>query len=84
MSIDPELDLHGLTVDEALPKLQHFLYDSFMAGRESICINHGKGTGILRRTVYHELKKHSLVKSVRQGGYGEGGTGVTIVELVDH
>ena len=79
-----ELDLHGLTVDEALPKLKHFLYDSFMAGEISLCINHGKGTGILRSTVYHELKNHSLVKSFRQGGYGEGGTGVTIVELVDH
>jgi DNA mismatch repair protein MutS2 len=80
----PELDLHGLTVDEALPKLKYFLYDSFMAGLTSLCINHGKGTGILRQTVYHELKNHSLVKSFRQGGYGEGGKGVTIVELVDH
>jgi dsDNA-specific endonuclease/ATPase MutS2 len=56
----PELDLHGLTVDEALPKLKYFLYDSFMAGLTSLCINHGKGTGILRQTVYHELKNHSL------------------------
>lgn len=84
MVLETELDLHGLTVDEALPKLKCFIYDSFMVGLTSLCINHGKGTGILRRTVYHELKNHSLVKSFRQGVYGEGGKGVTIVELVDH
>jgi DNA mismatch repair protein MutS2 len=84
MAMEQELDLHGLTVDEALPEIKRYLYDSFMAGQSSICINHGRGTGILRRTVYRELKNHTLVKSFRQGGYGEGGKGVTIVELVDH
>jgi DNA mismatch repair protein MutS2 len=84
MAMEQELDLHGLTVDEALPEIKRYLYDSFMAGQSSICINHGRGTGIMRQTVYRELKNHTLVKSFRQGGYGEGGKGVTIVELVDH
>ena len=84
MAIVPELDLHRHTVEEALPKLDRYLYDTFMAGMKSICINHGMGTGILRQAVHRELKKHSLVKSFRKGGHGEGGAGVTIVELSDH
>ena len=84
MAIDSELDLHRLTVDEALLELDHYLYRAFMAGMSHVCINHGKGTGVLRQAVHRELKKNSLVKSFRTGGYGEGGTGVTIVEISDH
>jgi DNA mismatch repair protein MutS2 len=84
MAPTPELDLHRHTIEEALPKLDQYLYDAFMAGMNSVCINHGRGTGILRQAVHRELKKHSLVKSFRKGGYGEGGAGVTIVELSEH
>jgi DNA mismatch repair protein MutS2 len=80
----PELDLHRHTIEEALPKLDQYLYEAFMAGINSVCINHGRGTGILRQAVHRELRKHSLVKAFRKGGYGEGGNGVTIVELSDH
>jgi DNA mismatch repair protein MutS2 len=84
MIIDSELDLHRHTVDEALPRLNDYLYHSFVAGMTAVRINHGKGTGVLRQAVHRELKKHNLVKSFRPGGYGEGGEGVTIVELAEH
>ena len=79
--IHPELDLHALTVDEAMPLLEKYLNNAFMAGCTKVRIIHGKGTGKLRHAVNKELKKHPLVKSFRLGGYGEGQTGATIVEL---
>lgn len=77
-----EIHLRRLTVDEALLKLDQYLHDAFMAGHYQVRVVHGKGTGTLRQTVREELAKHPLVESYRPGGYGEGGTGVTIVELV--
>lgn len=77
----PELNLHGLTVDEALFKLDSFLYDTFMGGLHEVWIVHGKGTGALRDAVRARLRHNSLVKSFRPGSFGEGGAGVTVVEL---
>lgn len=76
-----ELHLRRLTADEALLKLDKYLNDAFMAGLYRVRVVHGKGTGTLRQAVQRQLKKHPLVKSYRSGVYGEGGTGVTIVEL---
>ncbi len=76
-----EVHLRQLTVDEALLKLGKYLDDAFMAGLRQVRIVHGKGTGTLRRSVQEQLSHHPLVQSYRLGGYGEGGTGVTIVEL---
>ncbi len=76
-----ELNLHGLTVDEALLKLDSFLNEAFMAGRYEVCIVHGKGTGVLRQAVRARLRHHPLVKSYRAGDQREGGAGVTVVEL---
>ena len=76
-----ELRLRHLTVDEALPKLDQFLHDAFMAGFIQVRIIHGKGTGTLRTLVRKKLAGHPLVKSYRPGEYGEGGAGVTVVEL---
>ncbi len=76
-----EVHLRYLIVDEALLKLDKYLNDAFMAGLYQIKVVHGKGTGTLRQVVREQLAKHSLVKSYRPGGYGEGGNGVTIVEL---
>ncbi len=76
-----ELDLHGLTVDEALLRLDKYLNDACMAGLYQVRVVHGKGTGTLRQIVRRQLAEHPLVKSHRPGGYGEGGAGVTIVEL---
>ena len=78
-----EVRLRHLSVDEALLKLDQYLNDAFMAGLYQIRVVHGKGTGTLRQVAREQLAKHPLVKSYRPGGYGEGGAGVTIVELVE-
>ncbi|MBN1692978.1 MAG: Smr/MutS family protein [Dehalococcoidales bacterium] len=76
-----ELRLRYLTVDEAIPKLERFLHDSYMAGLQQVKVIHGKGSGTLRLTVRRELGRHPLVKSFRAGEKWEGGEGVTIVEF---
>jgi len=76
-----EVYLRHLTVDEALLKLDKYLNDALMAGLWQVRVVHGKGTGTLRQAAHKVLAKHPLVKSYRLGGYGEGGSGVTIVEL---
>jgi DNA mismatch repair protein MutS2 len=77
-----EIHLRRLTVDEALFQLDRYLNDAFMAGLSQVRVIHGKGTGTLRQAIRRELATHSLVKSYRPGSYGEGGAGVTMVELV--
>ncbi len=79
--VGDEVHLRHLTVDEALLKLDKYLNDAFMAGLYQIKVVHGKGTGTLRRVVQERLTNHPLVQSYRPGGYGEGGGGVTVVEL---
>ncbi len=83
MAVDLELRLRRLTVDEALPKLDHYLNAAFMAGLPTVRIVHGKGIGVLRRAVHETLAGHPLVKSFRYGDWGEGGAGVTVVELAN-
>ena len=78
-----ELHLRQLTIDEALLKLDRYLNDAFMAGLSRVRIIHGKGTGALRQAVQEQLAQHPLVNSYRPAGYGEGGEGVTIVELAE-
>ncbi len=75
------MHLRQLTVDEALLKLDRYLDNAFMTGLYQVRVVHGKGTGTLRQVVWEQLAKHPLVKSYRAGGYGEGGNGVTLVEL---
>ena len=77
-----EVHLRHLTVDEAMFKLDKYLHDAFMAGLYRVRVVHGKGTGTLRQMVDRQLREHPLVKSHRLGKYGEGGAGVTVVELV--
>jgi DNA mismatch repair protein MutS2 len=79
--IDSEVDLHRLTADEALLKLDQYLHQAFVAGFYEVRVVHGKGTGTLREVVRRELARHPLVQSFRPVGFGEGGAGVTIVEL---
>jgi DNA mismatch repair protein MutS2 len=76
-----EVHLRRLTIDEALIKLDRYLNDAFMAGLYQVRIIHGKGTGALRQAVREKLAQHPLVSSYRPAIYGEGGEGVTIVEL---
>jgi DNA mismatch repair protein MutS2 len=81
MTTSDELHLRHLTLDEALPILDKYLNDAFMAGLYQVRIIHGKGTGTLRQAVRKIMDKHPLVDSYRPAVYGEGGAGVTIVEL---
>ncbi len=76
-----EIHLRRLTVDDALLKLDKYLNDAFMAGLPQVRVIHGKGTGALRHAIRKQLAKHPLVELYRSGEYGEGGSGVTIVEL---
>ncbi|MFO8143883.1 MAG: Smr/MutS family protein [Dehalococcoidales bacterium] len=79
--IENEVRLRHLTVDEALIKLDRYLNDAVMAGLYQVRVIHGKGSGTIRLVSRRMLAHHPLVKSFRPGEYGEGGSGVTIVEL---
>jgi len=76
-----ELDLRGMTGDEALPLVDKFLDDAFLAGYGRVDVIHGKGTGALRKKVVEFLQAHPRVKSFRIAEWNEGGTGATTVEL---
>lgn len=80
-SISQEINLIGLTVDEALIQLDKYLDDAYLSKIPQVRIVHGKGTGALRNAVHSHLKRSSYVKSFRLGVYGEGETGVTIVDF---
>ena len=77
----PELDIRGMAVDEALPVLDNFLDAAYMGNLPNVRIIHGKGTGVLRKAVQEELRRCKYVKSFRLGVYGEGEDGVTIAEF---
>ena len=80
-SVSPELDLRGLETLEAQPVLESYIDAAAMAKLEGVVVIHGKGTGALRAMVQQSLKKNRHVKSFRLGRFGEGETGVTVVEL---
>lgn len=77
-SVSTEINLLGKTVDEALSELDKYLDDAYLAHLPSVRIVHGKGTGALRSAVQNYLRKNKIVKSYRQGEFGEGDAGVTI------
>ncbi len=81
-TVDDEIRLRRLTVDEALYRLDQYLDDAFMSGLPVVRVIHGKGTGTLKRAIHEILAGHPLVKSFRLGDYGEGDYGVTIVEMI--
>ena len=76
-----ELNLLGYTVEEAIGEVDRFLDGALMRGQHTVYIIHGMGTGALRAGIQKHLRTHRQVKSFRLGGYGEGGAGVTVVEL---
>lgn len=80
-SISAEINLIGMTKDEALMELDKYLDDAFLAHISPVRVVHGKGAGILRDAVHSFLKRQKHVKSYRLGSFGEGDYGVTIVEF---
>lgn len=78
---ESRINLIGLRVDEALPRLEKFLNHATMAGLSEVTIIHGVGMGILAKAVQEHLSEHPLVKSYRAGEQSEGGGGVTVVVL---
>ena len=82
-SISPEINLIGLTADEAIMQLDKYLDDAFLSHISPVRVVHGKGAGILRNAVHNYLKRQKHVKSYRLGTFGEGDYGVTIVEFKD-
>ena len=80
-SISTSLNIIGKTVDEAMPEVDKYLDDAYLAHLTQVTIIHGRGTGKLRTAVHNKLKKCRYVKSYRLGTFGEGETGVTIVDF---
>ena len=76
-----ELDLRGMTSDDAVMAMERFIDNAVLSGLHVVTVIHGKGTGALRTAVHQSLRKNRNVKSFRLGKYGEGDTGVTVVEL---
>ena len=79
--VSTEINLIGMTVDEAMGHLDKYLDDAYLAHVPSVRIVHGKGTGALRNAVHQQLKRSKYVKSFRLGTFGEGDAGVTIAEF---
>ncbi len=81
LSVSHELDLRGKRADEVQPALDRYLNGASLANQTEVCIIHGFGTGTVRQIVRESLSAHPLVKSYRAGETGEGGDGVTIVQI---
>ena len=80
-SISTSLNIIGKTVDEAMPEVEKYLDDAYLAHLSQVTIIHGRGTGALKNAVHQRLKRMKHIKSYRLGTFGEGETGVTIVEF---
>ncbi len=79
--VKTELDLRGMTSGEAIIELDRYIDSSVLSGVGTITVIHGKGTGALRAAIQEHLKSHRSVKTYRLGVYGEGESGVTVIEL---
>lgn len=80
-SIRPEINVIGLTVDEAVSRIDKYLDDALLSNLSQVTIIHGKGTGALRKGIHEYLKRQRHVAEFRSGEFGEGDIGVTIVQL---
>ncbi len=80
-SVAPEIDLRGLTAEEAMDRVDQYLDQAYVSDFSEVSIIHGKGTGALRKKLTAFLKKHPRVEDTRLGQWNEGGDGVTIVKI---
>ncbi len=80
-SVASEIDLRGMEAAEGVLAAERYIDSAVMSRLKTVTIIHGKGTGVLRAAIQQMLKKNKAVKSFRLGRYGEGETGVTVVEL---
>ena len=78
-SVGTEVNLIGMTTDEAVPAMEKYLDDAYLAHMPSVQVVHGRGTGALKNACHKRLRQLKYVKDFRLGEFGEGGTGVTIV-----
>ena len=81
ISVASELDLRGQDSEEAMVETDRYLDNAFLAGLKEVTIIHGKGTGVLRSSIHQMLRQHPHVESFRLGKFGEGESGVTVVEI---
>ncbi len=79
--VSSEINLIGMTTDEAVAQLDKYLDDAYLAHLAQVRVVHGRGTGALKKAVHQHLKRLKYVKSYRLGTFGEGDTGVTIVDF---
>ena len=80
-AVSSSVDLRGMDSQEAIYTIDKYLDEAYLGGLGEVTIIHGKGTGVLKSSITDLLKHHPHVKNFRLGNYGEGGTGVTVVEL---
>ena len=76
-----EIDVRGQTADEAIMSVDAAIDSCMLSNIHNLTIIHGKGTGVLRSRIQQFLRHHKAVRSYRLGTFGEGESGVTIVEL---
>jgi DNA mismatch repair protein MutS2 len=79
--VSRQIDIRGMTIDEAVQTLDKFIDDAIMANLPEVIVIHGKGTGALRKGVRKYLENHSGIQKVKIGEYNEGGDGVSVAVL---
>lgn len=78
-TVSAEVNLIGMTVDEAVPAMEKYLDDAYLAHLQTVRVVHGRGTGALKNAVHKRLRQLKYVKEFRLGQFGEGDSGVTVV-----